>query len=426
TLLEENPEDSGWDPESTWLLSSLHRTIMTMAFGEDLQPSQRTDILLVAIEALTADNVHDRQMGSGIVDIAMKAPESWLRDVPKLLRFIHKNVEHICAEPARRSLDSLLLLLTRWSPREVVRTLLDISPTCDSAAVAMWEVMISVRWALRRVLSELLGVLQDCQLRKVFSSTAEDSCIYSLAVLVFSEIDDKEFADLYKAQRYLRHPSPVMLSLVLTGLVILSKKPKMTRKMPVLLPDIIETLPAANTNVTVKALVVITNVVCLMKWEEANRIALRLVEKLLPLFDDESSQVRELSIRLFKEVMKTVVGRNTRKMVKKVKSVLLPLFFRMSDQIESVAKASRDTLRACAEFLGWRRLISLVETGQTHLMREYLIAHKSSGVEKYLNQSLLYLENPQATVREAAVRFIGLAARHVKILSQERLGEICH
>ncbi|CAM9516399.1 unnamed protein product, partial [Bubo scandiacus] len=206
--------------------------------------------------------------------------------------------------------------------------------------------------------------------------------------------------------RYLRHPSPVMLSLVLTGLVILSKKPKMTRKMPVLLPDIIETLPAANTNVTVKALVVITNVVCLMKWEEANRIALRLVEKLLPLFDDESSQVRELSIRLFKEVMKTVVGRNTRKMVKKVKSVLLPLFFRMSDQIESVAKASRDTLRACAEFLGWRRLISLVETGQTHLMREYLIAHKSSGVEKYLNQSLLYLENPQATVREAAVRFI--------------------
>ena len=58
------------------------------------------------------------------------------------------------------------------------------------------------------------------------------------------------------------------------------------RKMPALLPDIIETLPAANTNVTVKALVVIANVICLMKWEEANRITLRLVEKLLLLFDD--------------------------------------------------------------------------------------------------------------------------------------------
>ena len=35
------------------------------------------------------------------------------------------------------------------------------------------------------------------------------------------------------------------------------------------------------------------------------------------------------------------------------------------------------------------------------------IVYKSGEVENYLNQSLLYLENPQATVREAAVRFIG-------------------
>ena len=46
----------------------------------------------------------------------------------------------------------------------------------------MWEVMISARWALRRVLSELLSVLQECRLRKVFGSAAEDSCIYSLSV----------------------------------------------------------------------------------------------------------------------------------------------------------------------------------------------------------------------------------------------------
>ncbi|XP_026719036.1 maestro heat-like repeat-containing protein family member 7 [Athene cunicularia] len=231
---------------------------------------------------------------------------------------------------------------------------------------------MSSRPALRRVLSELLSVLQDCRQRRVFSCAAEDSCIYQLAMLVCSQIDDKRFADLYKAQRYLRHPSPVMLSLVLTGLVILSKTPKMARKMPVLLPDIVENLPAADTNVTVKALVVITNVTRQMKWEEANHIALRLVEKLLPLFDDESSQVRELSIHLFKEVMKTAVGSNTRNMVKKVKSALLPLFFHMNDQNTSVAKASQDTLRACAELLGWRRFSSLAATGQTHLMREYL------------------------------------------------------
>ncbi|CAM9150950.1 unnamed protein product, partial [Bubo scandiacus] len=328
--------------------------------------------------------------------------------VPEILRCIHKNVEQIRAEPARCSLDSLLLLLTKWCPREVVRSLLGISPTCDSAAVAVWEVMISVPWALGRVVSELLDVLQDWQLRRVFSSATEDACIYPLALLASADIDDKEFAALYKTQSYLRRPSPVMLLLVLTGFVTLSKTPEMARKMLVLLPDIMENLPAANADVRTKALMLFINVIHHMKREEANLIALRLAEKLLLLFDDESSRVRELSIRLFKDVMKTVVGRNTKKMVKKVQGVLLPLLFHTTEKIESVAKASWVTLRACAEFLGWRRLSFLAETEQTHQIRECLITHNRSRVDEYLLQSLPYLKDPQATVREAAIRFIAL------------------
>ncbi|XP_074748585.1 uncharacterized protein LOC141953689 isoform X4 [Strix uralensis] len=392
------PEKPGWDSESS---------DMTTVFGEYLQPSQKTDVLLVAIEALTADDVHDRQLGSGVVDTAMTDPASWLTDVPEVLRCIHTNVEQIRAEPARRSLDSLLLLLTRWSPREVVRSLLVISPMCDSAAVAMWEVMISVPWALWRVVSELLGVLRDWRLRRVFSCAADDACIYPLVLLVSAVIDDKQFAALYKTQRYLRRPSPVMLSLVLVGLTTLSKTPETARKMLVLLPDIMENLLAANSDIRMKALMLFINVIPHMKREEAKLIALRLAEKLLLLFDDESSRVRELSIHLFEDVMKTAVGRNTKKMVKKVQGAVLPLFFHTNEKIESVAKASWDTLRACAEFLGWRRLSFLAETGQTPLIGEYLITHKRNSADKYLLQSLPYVEDPQASVREAAVRFMG-------------------
>ncbi|XP_074786966.1 maestro heat-like repeat-containing protein family member 7 [Athene noctua] len=124
--------------------------------------------------------------------------------------------------------------------------------------------------------------------------------------------------------------------------------------------------------------------------------------------------------------MKTVVGRNTKKMVEKVQGVVLPLFFHTNEQIESVAKASWDTLRASAEFLGWRRLSFLAETEQAHQIRECLITHKRNSVDEYLRQSLPYVENPQATVREAAVRFIGLAARHQRILRLEKLWDICH
>ncbi|CAM9168897.1 unnamed protein product [Bubo scandiacus] len=423
-LPEEMPEKPEWDSESIWLLSSLDSSDMTTVYGEHLQPSQKTVVLLVAIEALTADDVHDRQMGSDVVDMAMGDPTSWLTDVPEILRHIHKNVEQIRAEPARCSLDSLLLQLTKWSPREVVRSLLGISPTCDSAAMAVWEVMISMPWALERVVSELLDVLQDWQLRRVFSSATEDACIYPLALLASADIDDKEFAALYEAQRYLRHPSLVMLSLVLTGLVTLSKTPETARKLTVLLPDILETLTDANADVKTKALVLFINVMGHMKREEANLISLRLAEELLPLFDDESSQLRELSIRLFKDVIKTAVGRNKKTMAKTVQSGLLPLFFHMSDQIESVAKASRDTLSACGDFLRCRRLSSVAKTWQTHRIGQCLITHKRNSVDEYLQQSLPYVENPQATVREAAVRFIGLAVRRRRILSQERLWQI--
>ncbi|XP_026723074.1 uncharacterized protein LOC113490702 [Athene cunicularia] len=234
------------------------------------------DVLLVAIAALTSDDIQDRQMGRDVVDMAVRDPASWLTDVPEILRYIHKTVEHIRTEPARNSLDSLLLLLTRWSPREMVRSLLRISPTCDSAAMAMWEVMISTPWDLWSILSELVSVLRDWRLRRVFSSAAEDACIYPLALLVCADIDAEEFAALYKSQRYLRHPSPAMLSLVLTGLVTLSETPGTARKLPVLLPDILETLTGANADVKSKALVVFINVLGHMKREEANLISLRL------------------------------------------------------------------------------------------------------------------------------------------------------
>ena len=58
------------------------------------------------------------------------------------------------------------------------------------------------------------------------------------------------------------------------------------RKLTVLLPDILESLTDANTYVKTKALVVFINVMGHMKREEANLISLRLVEKLLPLFND--------------------------------------------------------------------------------------------------------------------------------------------
>ncbi|KAM6032622.1 maestro heat-like repeat-containing protein family member 7 isoform 1-T1 [Theristicus caerulescens] len=177
--------------------------------------------------------------------------------------------------------------------------------------------------------------------------------------------------------------------------------------MLVLLPDIMASQENANTDNKMKALLVFRNVLGHMSREEASLTALQLVEKLLPLFDDESSQLRELSICLFRDVIQMVVGKDKKQMEENVRRSLLPLFFRMSDQSESVAKASQEALLVAAKLLKWRQLTHLTQTQQTCRIGECLLVQDRSRVEEYLSQSLPYLKDAQVPLREAAVRFIG-------------------
>lgn len=62
----------------------------------------------------------------------------------------------------------------------------------------------------------------------------------------------------------------------------------------------------------------------------------------------ESSQLREISICLFKDTMQMVVGNDKQQMKKNLWRSLLPLFFHMSDQNESVAKVPISNLSSDA------------------------------------------------------------------------------
>lgn len=79
----------------------------------------------------------------------------------------------------------------------------------------------------------------------------------------------------------------------------------------------------------------------------------------LPSFlPQEASQVRELSILLFKDLLEIVAGKSDRRMKQQVQRSLLPLFFRMSDRIQSVAQVRISNLshglgRAMLTVLGW-------------------------------------------------------------------------
>ncbi|XP_069643009.1 uncharacterized protein [Haliaeetus albicilla] len=86
------PEDNAEHPQrqrereaaiTSWL--SLPSTSnITTAFGKYLQPSERTDIVLVAIEAMRDSSTYDKEEASSILDMAMREPACWLTEVSGL------------------------------------------------------------------------------------------------------------------------------------------------------------------------------------------------------------------------------------------------------------------------------------------------------------------------------------------------------
>ncbi|XP_064897303.1 uncharacterized protein LOC135576390 [Columba livia] len=191
-------------------------------------------------------------------------------------------------------------------------------------------------------------------------------------MLASSDLGDQEFALIYTAFRFLKEERPAMLSLVLRGIMTLSQTDEMARKMKVMLPDLMWVLQCGNKAIKIKALAIFRTVMAQLQREEASPIAVTLAGFLLPLFDDELSQLREISISLFRDLMKMVVRNDKREMKNTVRRGLLPLFFRMSDQVQSVAKAAGEALLGAAELLRWKQLEHLVQTQQTWRIGESL------------------------------------------------------
>lgn len=53
-------------------------------FRNYLQQSERTDIILMVIEALRDSSIYDKEEASSVLDMAIEDPASWLTDVSGL------------------------------------------------------------------------------------------------------------------------------------------------------------------------------------------------------------------------------------------------------------------------------------------------------------------------------------------------------
>ncbi|XP_027487941.1 maestro heat-like repeat-containing protein family member 6 [Corapipo altera] len=220
--------------------------------------------------------------------------------------------------------------------------------------------------------------------------------------------------------RHLQSQCPERRRLALRGLLVLSVEPSMAKGICSLSEHLLELLRDGDGELVAMTLSLFRN--ALQDGDNSDGFsstAPRLAEALRPVFDNDNSHVQLLSIRLFREVMELLAEEGTEPWEMQVRQSLVPLYFRWHDENQRVAEAARETLLWAASFLQRKDLEQLLKTEQPFRFCDCLMEKDMSQRGEHLHQALPYLQSPQEPLREAAVRFMGVAGWHMREQPQD-------
>ncbi|XP_064593937.1 uncharacterized protein LOC135460894 [Zonotrichia leucophrys gambelii] len=168
-------------------------------------------------------------------------------------------------------------------------------------------------------------------------------------------------------------------------------------------------------------------------------------------------QVQLISILLFRTLVTLPQEKENKALKTPLRQSLLPLVLHCHDEKRLVAQASQETLLCVAEFLkrpdlerlvknqnlwkfskclpgagGCRPRLRAVRAGEAGAepaptlpsCRSLQLAEDRSRAAEHLRRALPYVQSPQEPLRAAAIRFMGMAARHLRG-KKEELRLIC-
>ncbi|CAM4671469.1 unnamed protein product [Lepidochelys olivacea] len=371
-----------WRAENTfWVTWFTNTSNIAMMFGKYFNPSERMDVLLTAIEGMRDTSIHDSVAARHMLHVILWVPSPSLERVSEAVTSVYHNLDSISEPLAQQQLLKALVVLGDQYSEEVVTTLLGCSLSCD-----------------RRCCGDVKGADIPPQDRRKGPTGAARQAAGTAAAP----------ASRHLSARGWRRP--------------LGPVGKLQHQLPV----VVEQLHGADRDIISNAITVLRDILAGMDRQSASPVAVRVAEKLLPFFHDESSKLRVLSITLFKHLLELVRGPSRRKMKEHVLRSLVPLLLLLHDERPNMSQVCWDTLRSALEFLRWSQLSAHVQKKELWRGCDCLVACYKGRAETFLCQAMAFVENPQAPIREAAIRFLGLTARQLDQQSQEKLEAICN
>ncbi|XP_063031944.1 uncharacterized protein LOC134428859 [Melospiza melodia melodia] len=402
-------DEFSWEAVTTSSLCYLSIIDCTQAFGRYLHSSKRTDVVLEVIEAMKDPSILDKDVPCSMLDVIMEDTDFWVTDVPKTVKCIFENLLYTTTEAGSVKVESLFLLMTTQHPSAVVISLCEMALQGDSTLQELCDTLSSKPDILDKFLAELATLHRNQWCNPPREGTRASHRASSLGQVDLEELGEEP--NIWSNQG---NPNVMTAFLMLEVLLGLSERMEMGKKIEAFLPSMMKILEVGSEDEKLKIIEVFRNVLSQLKKSKASSMAVALVGKILPLFDSDSVRLRELSLWLLRDLVRSVARRDEKKMRRQVQSALIPLLFRVNDQVPSVAKASREALFAAAELLKWKQLKHLLQKERMWELGECLIKKRRRRVEQFMYQSLPYLRDPQSPVRLAAVRFIGCATRHMR------------
>ncbi|TRZ23240.1 hypothetical protein HGM15179_003876 [Zosterops borbonicus] len=266
--------------------------------------------------------------------------------VPGFVRNMHQRF--LSDEPPDDRLFMDILRLTDAHPNDVAVTLLRCASSCDKGAAIMWKTIASSGETVDKVMPTLLCVMEDWPLHKMYTSDGDNKDVFALAILECLDFNEWGDTILEILTRYLPSESKERSRLALRGLLVLSKNDSMAKKMCSLSENLLELLKNEDIEVVRMTLSVFTNLLQNKDIFVSSPTAPKLAEALRPLFDSDNREVQLLSIRLYKEMMESVVENGKKPLKFFVNQSLLPLFFHCHDGNQKVAE-----ILECLDFNEW-------------------------------------------------------------------------
>ncbi|KAL8202312.1 UNVERIFIED_CONTAM: hypothetical protein K2H54_009931 [Gekko kuhli] len=307
---------------------------------------------------------------------------------------------------ARSSVGTLRRLLEEFRPEELpnddtIWERLGSADTFHGGVTLLFQ-------ALHSLSSEDVAAHVMCSLR------GPDEHQAVTAMNIFKELLCRAFIPI--TQEVLRHltaqlrsPNEDLHSLALDGLLAVADKPEQVWKLLPLLPEVANNLQESDLPNTRR---LFSQLQRSLEDISSPALAADAAGHLLPLFDAECYVARNFSIHNFRAMLGRGATRALRDLALRS---LAPLLLHLHDESSIVVEACWQTLSTAAILLGHRKLHRLVLIrDKWSTCRIFGKRFRKVAACSFQEQILGHLRSPQVSVREAAIRILGLLGEETR------------